>query len=106
RGFKIGAAVAATPVHTNPDYQRLVAREYNLITPENALKFAALHPEPGRYVFCDADSIVAFAQSNGQQVRGHTLVWHNQLPGWIANGTLDREGMMAALQDHISTVVG
>jgi len=39
-------------------------------------------------------------------VRGHTLVWHNQNPGWVTGGKHTPEQLFAILQDHIKTVVG
>src|SRR5436189_197000 len=54
----------------------------------------------------EADALVAFAQANGMAVRGHTLVWHNQLPGWLTGGTFTRDEVIAILRDHIMTVVG
>jgi endo-1,4-beta-xylanase len=39
-------------------------------------------------------------------IRGHTLVWHNQLPGWLTGGTFTRDEVIAILRDHIMTVVG
>ena len=46
----------------------------------------------GVFDWSGADRLVAFAQQHGQLVRGHTLLWHNQLPDWlttgVANGTI------------------
>src|SRR4029453_9503907 len=39
-----------------------------------------------------------------QQVRGHALVWHSQLPGWVQG--LDATQVRAATTDHIGTVAG
>jgi endo-1,4-beta-xylanase len=40
------------------------------------------------------------------QVRGHTLVWHQQLPEWLSRGEFSREELIAVLRNHIQTVVG
>ena len=45
------------------------------------MKFGPIHPDPNTYNFGPADAIVAFAQAHGMAVRGHTLVWHNQVAG-------------------------
>jgi len=55
-------------------------REFDILTTENALKFERVHPERYFYSFMEADRIIAFAEANGMKVRGHTLVWHHQLP--------------------------
>ena len=102
----IGAAVAANPLRNDPLYAATLAEYFGMVTPENAMKFGPLHPEPDRYDFADADLIVDFAQAQGMQVRGHTLVWHNQLPGWLTNKDWSKEELMAILRDHIHTVVG
>jgi endo-1,4-beta-xylanase len=105
-GVQIGAAVAASPLRNDPLYAQTLAQYFTMVTPENVMKFGPLHPEPDRYNFGDADFIVDFAQAHGMQIRGHTLVWHNQLPGWLEGGDWSKEELMAVLRDHIYTVVG
>ncbi len=106
RGIQIGAAVAAGPVREEPLYAQTLRREFSMLTPENAMKFGPLHPDPDRYNFADADAIIAFAKANAMQVRAHTLVWHEELPRWLTERTVTREDLMANLRQHILTVVG
>jgi endo-1,4-beta-xylanase len=53
---------------------------------------------------------VAFARAHGQLVRGHTLVWHNQLPDWltagVADGTIDATELRQILRQHIFAEAG
>jgi endo-1,4-beta-xylanase len=37
-------------------------------------------------------------------VRGHTLVWHNQVPAWVPMGNYTPAQLSTILQDHITTV--
>jgi endo-1,4-beta-xylanase len=105
RGFVIGAA--AMPGHYSEDgFSRTLAREFNGQTPENHMKFSLIHPAADRYDFQGADSIVAFSEANAMKVRGHTLVWHQQLPDWVTSRTWTRDQLIAVLGDHIRTVVG
>lgn len=93
----------------NPtDFQRILASEFTSITPENDMKWAEIHPEPGVYDFSGADAVVAFAKANGQEVRGHTLLWHSQNPQWVTDASADWscEEARNVLEDHIRTVVG
>jgi endo-1,4-beta-xylanase len=103
-GILIGAAVSASQL-IERDYTQTLSREFNILTTENALKFEPVHPSRNQYSFTDADAIVSFAEANGMKVRGHTLVWHQQLPGWINQGTFTREEWISILHDHITTVV-
>ena len=104
-GIRIGAAVDVDALNTDPAYARLLAREFDLMTPENALKFAVVQPERGRFDFTQADALVAFAEAHGMQVNGHVLVWDRQLPDWLTQGTFSRDELMAILHDHIRTLV-
>jgi len=106
KGLLLGVAVDMTPFRNEPIYSETLRREYNLLVAENAFKFDALHTARNTYNFTDADALVAFAQANGMAIRGHTLVWHNQLPGWLTGGTFTRDEVIAILRDHIMTVVG
>jgi endo-1,4-beta-xylanase len=40
------------------------------------------------------------------KIRGHTLVWHNQLPSWLTGGNFTRDELISILRDHILTFVG
>jgi endo-1,4-beta-xylanase len=86
-------------------YARLLAREFNLVTPENAMKFSVVQPERGRFDFAQADALVEFAEANGMQVNGHVLVWHQQLPDWLTQGNFGPGVLKAILREHIRTLV-
>ena len=105
-GVQIGAAVAARGLRNDPRYAETLTRYFGMVTPENEMKFGPIHPAQNLYDFDNADYIVDFAQVNGMQVRGHTLVWHNQLPLWVEKGDWTKEELMEVLRDHIYTVVG
>ena len=106
RGFYVGAAVAMRPFRTEAPYQETLKREFNIIVGENAFKWTGIHPNKGGYYFADADALVAFAAANRMKIRGHTLVWHKQLPRWVTGGSFTREEAVNLLRDHINTVVG
>lgn len=105
RDFYIGAAIAVDPLRREPSYRETLQREFNAAVAENAFKFDALHPARDRYDFKDADLIADFAQRNGMKLRGHTLVWHKQLPAWVTNGSFTRAEAIALMRDHITTVM-
>jgi endo-1,4-beta-xylanase len=90
---------------TESGYAATAAREFSLITPENELKWDALEPIAGQFSFEAADELVRFAEKNGMKVRGHTLVWHSQLPTWVTELT-DADSVRAAMRRHIQTVMG
>ncbi|MFE1745918.1 endo-1,4-beta-xylanase [Coleofasciculus sp. H7-2] len=106
RGIGMGTAVAMQPLRNDPAYREVVAREFNTIVAENAMKFQAVHPERDRFDFTDADELVAFAKANKMQVRGHTFVWFKSLPTWLTKGKFSREQLQEILREHIQTVVG
>lgn len=101
----IGAAVNVDALRDDSTYRAILGREYNMVTPENALKWASVHPTASGWAFGDGDAVVAAAQASRQAVHGHVLVWHNQLPDWI-NDSLGKDGLQAALDQHIDTVMG
>src|SRR5204863_135408 len=109
--FLVGAALNAAQFSGQDTLgAAIVKAQFNSITPENALKWASLHPRPGTYDFAAADRYVAFGERNGMFIVGHNLVWHNQTPRWVfqdSTGTpVSRDTLLARLRDHIHTVVG
>ena len=109
--FKIGAALNRRQIlEEDTRGAAIVSAHFNSITPENVLKWALVHPEPGRYDFAVPDRYVAFGEKRGMFVVGHTLVWHNQTPRWVfqddKGNPVDRETLLNRLREHIFTVVG
>jgi endo-1,4-beta-xylanase len=104
--LEIGTAVDTSALRNDATYRNLVATQFSSVTPENVMKWEIVHPQRNRYDFTQADQLVAFARQHRQKVRGHTLVWHNQLPSWLTSGTWTREQLRAILREHIFTVAG
>ena len=108
--FLIGAALnPAQFCESNKVEAAIVKAQFNSITPENVLKWEKIHPRPGEYDFTLADQFVAFGQTNGIFIIGHTLVWHEQTPEWVFEDKgkpASREVLLQRMRDHIFTVVG
>lgn len=108
RSFLIGSAIDRGFRYPGSDgvtFRGVMAHEFNVLTPENDMKFDHLHPSATTYRFASADSLVAFAESNGTKVRGHNLMWHQQLPSWLTSGTWTKAQAESILVDHVTTVV-
>ncbi|MEO6807162.1 MAG: endo-1,4-beta-xylanase [Edaphobacter sp.] len=105
RGLLTGCAVNAALFRDDEGFRRLIAEQYNIVVPENCLKWNILRPTAEAYSFADADSLVTFAEVHGMKVRGHNFVWHEALPGWFA-GTVNKGNAKKLLVDHIRTVGG
>ena len=106
--FPIGVAV--NPHNIKSGESALILKEFNSVTPENAMKMGPIHPSQNTYYWKDADSIVAFAKRNHLRVRGHNLCWHEQAPDWFFtdnNGnTVSKDTLLQRLKAHIFAVVG
>ncbi len=98
-GVFMGTAVDMTALNNEPTYRQRVATEFSSVTAENVMKWQLVEPTRGVLDFTAADQLVSFAKANGQRVRGHTLVWHNQLPAWLTAGVADGTITPAALRD-------
>lgn len=112
KGKFIGSAANSAIFYKDPaiakDYKNILAKEFNMIVAENEMKMGVLLPSEGNYNWSKADALVAFAEKNNMRLRGHTLVWHNQLPKFISNPITPwtRETLLAEMKNHINAVVG
>ena len=103
RGMEVGTAVRGDVLERNRAYRQTVAAQFSTVTPENEMKWFALQPERGEFDFGAADDIVERAREARQKVRGHTLVWHAQLPDWVRE--LGPRELRQATREHIRTVM-
>jgi endo-1,4-beta-xylanase len=103
-GLRLGTALIPQDIET-PSYAAIAASQFSLVTPGNGMKWQIVEPTQGTYDWSQADQLVAFAQANGQLIRGHTLLWHNQLPDWlttgVGNGTITAPQLRQLLYEHI-----
>jgi endo-1,4-beta-xylanase len=111
KGMVIGVAINQRQFDgTDAGAAELITRQFNQISPENALKFQPTHPAADRYAFEAADRYVQFGVDRRMQVVGHNLVWHSQTGAWVFQGAdgkpADRDTLLARMRDHIRTVVG
>jgi endo-1,4-beta-xylanase len=105
--FLIGTAIEPALLDS-PLHVELLKYHFNSITAENAMKPEEIHPSEDFYTFENADRIAEFAQENDIALRGHTLIWHNQVPGWffLEDGEpVSAETLSARMEDHITTVM-
>jgi endo-1,4-beta-xylanase len=104
----VGTAIDVAAL-ADPSYRRIAATEFSTVTAENVMKWETLEPVRGQYDWTQAEQFMAFAAANRQRVRGHVLVWHNQLPAWltegVADGSITRAELRGILRDHIHAVV-
>lgn len=86
--FRIGAAVGLQHIDpaTHASDIAILQKHYSSITTENAMKADTIGVAAGQYNFEPADRLVEFAQTNGIEVRAHTLVWHQITPNWFFDG--------------------
>ncbi|QFG26872.1 1,4-beta-xylanase [Actinomadura sp. WMMB 499] len=101
-GRYFGTAIASGRLN-DPVYTTIANREFNSVTAENSMKIDATEPQQGRFDFTAADRVYNWAVQNGKEVRGHTLAWHSQQPGWMQN--LSGGALRQAMIDHINGVM-
>ncbi|MDL4814143.1 extracellular catalytic domain type 1 short-chain-length polyhydroxyalkanoate depolymerase [Actinomadura opuntiae] len=109
----LGAAAAATGRYFgtaissgklgDSAYTTIANREFNMVTPENEMKWDATEPNQGQFTFSAGDRVYDWATQNGKQVRGHTLAWHSQQPGWVQS--LSGGALRQAMINHINGVM-
>ncbi|MFK4869505.1 endo-1,4-beta-xylanase [Streptomyces sp. CSMPJR101] len=101
-GRYFGVAIASGKLGDST-YTSIANREFNSVTAENEMKIDATEPNRGQFNFSSADRVYNWAVQKGKEVRGHTLAWHSQQPGWMQS--LSGSSLRQAMIDHINGVM-
>ncbi|MES9541371.1 endo-1,4-beta-xylanase [Actinomadura sp. NPDC000600] len=101
-GRYFGTAIASGRLNDSA-YTTIASREFNMVTAENEMKIDATEPQQGQFNFSSGDRVYNWAVQNGKRVRGHTLAWHSQQPGWMQN--LSGSSLRQAMINHINGVM-
>lgn len=111
----IGVAIPSWNIDLNSDSDKKakkIAEQFNIGVAENAMKIDATEPSKGNFSLDFPKQMINFAENNGMVMRGHTLVWHSQVPDWISkdgkkndkNWTKDQ--LLDIMRNHINGVAG
>jgi endo-1,4-beta-xylanase len=101
-GVLVGTAVRPS-LFSEAAYSATLPREFNMVEPEDAMKWWTVRRKAGTFDFSEGDEVVRFAQAHDMKVRGHCLVWDHDNPEWIAQGHFTPAQLSRMLQEHIGT---
>jgi endo-1,4-beta-xylanase len=104
-GLLVSTAVRAAQL-AEPDYASTLAREFNMLEAEDAMKWWVLRPDVLTYDFRQGDELVRFALEHKMKVRGHCLVWGRANPDWLTQGHFTTAELSQLLHEHINRVMG
>jgi endo-1,4-beta-xylanase len=103
-GLRMGAAVRPAQF-SEPVYVSTLSREFNLLEPEDAMKWWVLRPDAATFDFRQGDEIVRYAHAHDMSVRGHCLVWGRDNPEWLEKGRFMPAQLSRLLHQHINRVM-
>ena len=100
-GRYFGTAVNAGKLG-DTTYTTVAGREFDMVTAENEMKIDATEPNQGQFSYAAGDRVANWASANGKRLRGHTLAWHSQQPGWMQN--MSGSVLRTAMLNHVTQV--
>ncbi len=113
---RIGVAVPSTwtynvPASPSSTVSKAISNNFNLCVAENEMKMNALEPSQNSFSYGAANDLIRYAKNQQMAVRGHTLVWHSQVPEWISSDgkkndkNWTRDQLLKIMENHITKIV-
>jgi endo-1,4-beta-xylanase len=103
-GLLVGTAVRPYAL-SEAAYSQTLGREFNMVEPEDAMKWSTVRRSEGAFDFQQGDQIVRFARAHDMKVRGHCLVWDHDNPKWLSAANFTPQQLSHLLQQHIATEI-
>ena len=100
-GKRVGTAVQSSLL-ADARYGAVFSRHFDYVTAEYEMKWDPIERTRGAEDFSGGDAIASYAAAHGMQVKGHALVWHQAVPGWVS--TLDAAALRTEFERHIRSV--
>lgn len=102
----VRVGVAAAP--GDAEWNAVILREFDALSPESELVWDRLHPEPEEWVFEPADEVLAFADDNALFTTASHFVWDQSsgvsgTPPWVEEIT-DPDELEATMRAHLEAV--
>jgi len=82
KNLKIGAAVNSD-ILKNKQADEIIKKHFSSLTTENSMKWGPTQPKENIFFWEETDIVADYARKNKIDLRGHTIIWHNQNPHWL-----------------------
>ena len=126
--FTLGVGINGSTLQNQtlniPEYMELSKKHFNSCTMTNLMKSCYILDQIGSQEnlkngseepalnFMSIDPTLQWCQENDMKMRGHTLVWHTQAPGWFFREGytddgeyVDKETMLARMESYIKQLL-
>jgi endo-1,4-beta-xylanase len=100
-----GAAATLVDLEADPRLGEAIASWCTELAPVYEVNWQFVHPARDTFAFDAGDQLLAFADSHGLKMRGHSLVWYSGMPDWTREITSARDAERELVR-HIETVAG
>lgn len=104
QGRYFGSAVRLDTIRRDAELKSALVRDCACLTPELALKWAAIERKRGELSLADMDDLADFARANAMKIHGHALIWGRSVPDW-AEEVLTQPGGWGLVHKHFASVI-